>query len=253
VATPVLYHIQVSHYNEKARWALDYKRIAHVRKAPPPMMHTAWALAMTRGATFPVLKLNGSTIGDSTQIIEALEQSRPDPPLYPADPADRARALALEEFFDEELAPHIRRALFAELTRDHEAFAWAAAPTGGRAVHAGFKATAALAGPMLRMRYGINGDSAEQGWDKTAAAMDRLEAELGGRDYLVGADFTVADLTAAALFHPIVRPAEAQYEVPDPLPEALVRRRESFASRPGFQWVQEMYRRHRGQSAEVAA
>ena len=34
MATPVLYHIEVSHYNEKARWALDYKGIPHVRKAP---------------------------------------------------------------------------------------------------------------------------------------------------------------------------------------------------------------------------
>ncbi|MGH2979060.1 MAG: glutathione S-transferase family protein [Solirubrobacterales bacterium] len=253
MATPVLYHIQVSHYNEKARWALDYKGIPHVRKAPPPMFHTAWAFAMTRGATFPVLRMNGTTIGDSTRIIEALEQSHPDPPLYPAGPAERARALELEEFFDEELAPHIRRALFAEVTRDREAFAWAAAPSAGRAVHAGFKGTAALAGPLLRMRYGINPETAEQGWDKTYAALDRLELELGGREYLVGDRFTVADLTAASLFHPLVRPAEAQYQVPEPLPEALVRRREPLASRPGFQWVQEMYRRHRGESAEVAA
>jgi hypothetical protein len=27
--TPLLWHIPLSHYNEKARWALDYKRIAH--------------------------------------------------------------------------------------------------------------------------------------------------------------------------------------------------------------------------------
>ena len=32
-AAPILYHLQVSHYNEKARWALDYKRIPHVRRA----------------------------------------------------------------------------------------------------------------------------------------------------------------------------------------------------------------------------
>ena len=76
--------------------------------------------------------------------------------------------------------------------------------------------------------------------------MDRLESELGGRDYLVGDSFTVADLTAAALFFPLVRPAEAQYELPEPLPEALVQRRSELASRPGFKWVQEMYRRHRG-------
>jgi glutathione S-transferase len=249
----VLYHIKVSHYNEKARWALDYKGIPHVRKAPYPMMHTVWAFAMTRGATFPVLKMNGSTIGDSTRIIEALERSNPDPPLYPADPADRARALELEEFFDEELAPHIRRALFAEVTRDREAFAWLAAPSAGRAVHAGFKGTAAVAGPLVRMRYGINADSTVQGWEKTSAAMDRLESELGEREYLVGDAFTVADLTAASLFFPLVRPDEVQYQIPEPLPEALVRRREAFASRPGFRWVQEMYRRHRGRSAEVPA
>ena len=55
--------------------------------------------------------------------------------------------------------------------------------------------------------------------------MDRLEAELDGREYLVGDTFTVADLTAAALFFPIVRPDEAQYQMPEPLPEALVQRR----------------------------
>jgi glutathione S-transferase len=253
VATPVLYHIEVSHYNEKVRWALDYKRIPHVRKAPMPIMHTVWAYAMTRSATFPVLRMNGDTIGDSTRIIETLERSHPEPPLYPADPADRARALELEEFFDEELAPHIRRALFAEVTRDREAFAWAAAPSAGRAVHAGIKSTAALAGPVLRLRYGINAETAAQGWDKTYAALDRLEAELGGGEYLVGDVFTVADLTAASLFYPLVRPPEVQYQMPEPWPEGFVRRRAELVDRPGFHWVQEMYRRHRGESAEVPA
>ena len=34
--TPVLWHLEVSHYNEKARWALDYKRVRHVRRAVTP-------------------------------------------------------------------------------------------------------------------------------------------------------------------------------------------------------------------------
>ena len=253
MATPVLYHIQVSHYNEKVRWALDYKGIPHVRKAPPPMFHTAWAFAMTRGATFPVLKLDGNTIGDSTRIIEELERTHPEPPLYPEEPAERARALELEEFFDEELAPHLRRAVFAEVTRDSEAFAWAAAPRAGRAVHAGFKSTAMLAGPLLRMRFGIKPETAAQGWDKTVAAVDRLESELGGGDHLVGDRFTIADLTAAALFFPLVRPAEAEYLVPEPLPPVFAERRAALSSRPGFRWVEETYRRHRGASAEVPA
>ena len=101
--TPTLYHIEISHYNEKARWALDYKHVAHVRKAPPPMLHVAWAFRLTRGATFPILKLNGHAVGDSTRIIELLEREYPEPPLYPADPAERQRALELEDHFDEQL------------------------------------------------------------------------------------------------------------------------------------------------------
>ena len=37
---PILWHLKVSNYNEKARWALDYKGVPHVRRAvdagPPP-------------------------------------------------------------------------------------------------------------------------------------------------------------------------------------------------------------------------
>ena len=63
--------------------------------------------------------------------------------------------------------------------------------------------------------------------------------------YLVGDTFTVADLTAAALFHPIVRPAEAQYELPDRSPRHSCSGGRRWP-RPGFRWVQEMYHRHRG-------
>ena len=30
---PVLWHFPISHFNEKVRWALDYKDIAYVRRA----------------------------------------------------------------------------------------------------------------------------------------------------------------------------------------------------------------------------
>ena len=54
------------------------------------------------------------------------------------------------------------------------------------------------------------------------AALDRIESERAGGDYLVGEGFTVADLTAAALLYPLVWPPEFQYELPDmPRPEAL--------------------------------
>src|SRR6266542_2575268 len=95
-ATPVLWHLKVSHYNEKARWALDYKRIPHLRRAAIPGRHEAIAEKLTGARTFPVLVLGGEAIGDSTRIIEALERRHPEPPLYPADPDKRRRALEIE-------------------------------------------------------------------------------------------------------------------------------------------------------------
>jgi glutathione S-transferase len=102
---PVLWHLKVSHYNEKARWALDYKGVPHLRRAAEPGRHRAIAKRLSGGRTFPVLVHDGEAIGDSTRIIEALERRYPEPPLYPADPAERRRALELEDFFDEQLGP----------------------------------------------------------------------------------------------------------------------------------------------------
>ena len=37
VDLPVLWHFRISHFNEKARWALDWKRVPHVRRAVLPV------------------------------------------------------------------------------------------------------------------------------------------------------------------------------------------------------------------------
>jgi glutathione S-transferase len=75
------------------------------------------------------------------------------------------------------------------------------------------------------------------------AALDRLEQELDGREYLVGERFTVADLTAASLFYPLVLPPEGP-RLPEP-PEPLERFRAPLEGRRGFRWVEEIFHRHR--------
>src|SRR6185436_10982160 len=107
-SAPILWHLKVSNYNEKVRWALDYKGVRHVRRAAVPGRHRAIAERLTGDRTFPVLILQREAIGDSSRIIEALERRFSEPPLYPRDPMERSRALDLEDFFDEELGPHVR-------------------------------------------------------------------------------------------------------------------------------------------------
>src|SRR5215472_6888265 len=102
--TPLLWHIPLSHYNEKVRWALDYKRIPHRRRVlGPDYLIRAWRA--TGQGKLPILWLDGRAIADSTRIIAALEERYPDPSLYPSDAGSRARALGLEDDLDDTLGP----------------------------------------------------------------------------------------------------------------------------------------------------
>jgi glutathione S-transferase len=246
---PTLWQIEVSHYSEKVRWALEYKGVDHVRRTPLPGMHIPIALAMTRGAspTFPILTMDGRTLADSTAIIAALEERFPDPPLYPADPEERRRALELEDFFDEQLGPHARLLAFHELIRAPDLFAEVAAEQVPAPLGRFKPLVGAYGRAFTSARWGAgSGERAERARAGILAAMDRLEAELApGGDYLAGDSFSVADLTAASLFYPVVVPAEGPLSPDQPRPPAYERFRESIADRPGFGWVQEMFRRHR--------
>jgi glutathione S-transferase len=243
----VLWHLPVSHYNEKVRWALAYKDLPHERRTPLPALYMAVALWLTRGkgSTLPVLRIDQETLGDSTEIIAALERRFPEPPLYPSDPDERRRALELEDFFDEEVAPHVRVLAWHEVTKDRERFAEFAASMGTGPLRGAKRAAGAYGRAFLNLRYGVHRDeSAELARRKIEAAFDRLEAELGSSEYLVGDRFTVADLTAASILYPMVRPPEGPQVMPD-YPEPLERFRLSFSHRPGYGWVAEMFRRHR--------
>ena len=74
--------------------------------------------------------------------------------------------------------------------------------------------------------------------------MDRVESELGDGEYLVGLEFSVADLAGAALFTPLLGPPGRPW-CPKLVP-SLQGFREEMQARPGGQWVERMYARHRG-------
>ena len=251
MSKPVLWHIPLSHYSEKARWALELKGVEHERRAPPPPGHMVAALAMTRGRhkTFPVLQLDGRRIGDSTAIIAALEEAVPDPPLYPSDEAERRRALEVEDWFDENLGAALRLLGWHEITHDREALEDLAVKSVPPPLRRFPAVPATVARTFVTVRYGVKSrQAADEARTRVATALDHLEDELGNDDYFVGGRFSVADLTVAALFYPLVLPPEGPQLI-DKLPEPLARFRESLAERRGFRWVEAMYRRHRRRGA----
>ena len=249
----MLWHLKVSNYNEKARWALDYKRLPHVRRAVDAGRHRVIAKRLTGGRTFPVLVVDGEPIGDSTEIIAALERLRPEPRLYPAGPEERRRALELEELFDEELGPHARLLAMHHMLGSGGLFLGAFTPD----LPAARRLVARLAFPLVRRRvrrsFGIDERSVELAFEKVRAAGEGLRAEMSPRGYLVGDGFSVADLTLAALVAPLVAPPQFPYPQPQRDHELLEPLRQALAEAGLLDWTLDMYARHRGESAEVAA
>jgi glutathione S-transferase len=248
---PVLWQYSFSNYNEKARWALDFKRIAHRRRSVSP--GGVRGLWLSRGdRTLPAIDLDGERIIDSTAIIAALERRNADPPLYPADPEERRRALELEDYFDEHAGHDMRRVGFWEL-RENLDFGLDFMTTDQPRIRASIaKVRLRLAFPVvwryMNARYDFTEEAVVRSRGTLEAALDRIEAERDGRDYLVGKSFTVADLTAAALLYPMAWPPEFPYELPDPPDWEYL---EPMRDHPALGWIRETWRRHRGTSAAV--
>jgi maleylpyruvate isomerase len=108
----------------------------------------------------PVIVDDGEVVVDSMEIVRHLEARHPEPPLYPAGEARRAELDVFVDWFNRvwKVPPN---AIEAELT--------AAEPDRER--------IAALAAEM-------------------AAALDRFEAMLDGREHLMGDHFSAADCCA---------------------------------------------------------
>jgi glutathione S-transferase len=252
VDTPLLWHIPLSHYSEKARWALDYKRIAHHREVlGPDYLIRAWR-ATGRG-TLPILFLEGRAIGDSTHIIAALEQRYSEPSLYPGDVVAQQRALALEDYFDEQFGPALRAAIVTPLFRHDPDIALRVLTTGmPDKAYQTLRPLGRVFPAYYRFRHKIRDVKLEADRVGVNAALDRIEQERQGRAYLVGDVFTIADLTAAAMLGVLLQPPEIQYPLNVELPPYLQDYRAALLQHPAAHWARDIYRLHRGGSAAVS-
>jgi glutathione S-transferase len=243
---PLLWHIPLSHYNEKVRWALDYKGIAHRRRVlGPDYLIRVWRA--TGQGKLPVLWLDGRAIADSTRIIAALEDHYPEPPLYPRDVAMRQRALTLEDDLDETLGPALRAAIVTPLFRHDPDVALRVLTTGmGGKAYPTLRPLLRIFPSFYRFRHRISESNLERDRAIVATALDRIEHQRQGRTYLVGEAFTVADLTAASLLGALLQPPEIQYPLEVELPLYLKDYRAKLLRHPAVQWAAGIYRLHRG-------
>jgi glutathione S-transferase len=250
---PLLLHFRISNYNEKVRWALDLKRVPHRRETLIPGLHMPRVRALTGQNQVPVLEAGGEAHVGSSRILRLLEERYPEPALYPRDPAELGRALALESLFDRLVAPDLRLLVWDIYLRQPDACARMATDGFGPTVRLLWRSLLPLTTPLFRKNLGIDRRGVVRARRTLDDALCRLEAEIRPSGYLVGESFSVADLAVAALMSPVVRPPELPYPLPEPWPAELTELCESIAERPAVRWVLDVYRRNRGGSAEVVA
>lgn len=251
LTVPTLWHFKCSHFSEKVRWALDHKRIAHRRRSLFPGWHALPTLAVSRQMQVPLLRVDGETIRDSTRILEYLEDRHPEPALYPDDPAARVRAVELEDFFDR-LGPALRRVHYSLLVPHvDEAAAFFASASSGPVYRLYEPCYAALFGRLMPRSLGFAPEQVERSRLRVEEILGRFDAELQPSGYLVGDDFTVADLTVASLLSTFVFPAGYPYPLPVPFPEPVVEYRASLERFAALEWTRGIYAKHRPPSAEV--
>jgi glutathione S-transferase len=249
--TPELYQFCFSHFNEKARWALDYKGIPHVRHSLLPGPHARTAKKISGQSAVPILKIGDSVVPGSAQIIGRLEEVYPDPPLYPGDVQQQRRALEIQDWFDRKVGPQIRCALFHALSQDVGYFSKIFSSRQSPVVRTAYRWFFPAVVHLIKRDMKINDISAARGREATQAALDFVERNSRDTGYLVGNSFSVADLAAASLLFIAVFPPELQTNLPEPRGHVIRQWIENWDGHPGTEWVREMFRRHRGTSAEL--
>jgi glutathione S-transferase len=247
--TPVLITIPISHYCEKARWALDRAGIAYRERAHLQVIH--WIPVARAGGkkTAPVLVWGDRVFADSADIIEeASAQGPADRAIVPDDPAAAAEVWALQRDFDEVLGPEGRRWMYFNL-RGRRDIAIAYACTG---VPAWQRRALPLAYPfVVRIidRYlDITSASAERSEAEVRAVFHRVAEQLDdGRPYLCGERFSAADLTFASLSASLLMPPEYGVPLPQPnaLPPAMAAKVREFRAHPAGKFALKMFREER--------
>lgn len=219
--SPVLITIPISHYCEKARWALDRAGIAYEERAHLQVLHWFAVKRAGGGKTAPVLVWGNRVFADSADIVEeASVKAPPSRKLFPEDPSAAAEVRALERDFDACLGPEGRRWMYNAL-RGHRDIAVAYACTGVPAWQRHALPFAYPAVTRIIDRYlDVTPATAAQSEAEVRATFDGIAERLAdGRPYLCGERFSAADLTFASLAAPMLMPPE--YGVPLPQPEEL--------------------------------
>jgi glutathione S-transferase len=241
--------IPISHYCEKARWALDRAGVRYQERAHLQLIHWLAARRAGGGRTVPVLVCGDRVLADSADIVEEADSNAPrGQRLFPEDPDAAAEVRALQRDFDTNLGPHGRRWMYNEMRGRRDlaiAYACTGVPTWERrALPLAYPAVIRVIDRFLD----ITPTTAAQSETQVRMVFDEVAKRLSDdRPYLCGDRFTAADLTFAALAASVLMPPEYGVPLPQPeeLPVAMAEVVREFRAHPAGAHALAMYREER--------
>jgi glutathione S-transferase len=173
---PTLYGAPISPFVRKVLVALAEKGITYDHEpvapafAPPSMPRVSKEVSPL--GRIPAYRDGDFAVADSSVIIAYLERVKPSPALYPAETRDYARALWFEEYGDGGLAPIIGTKIFFQK----------------------------VVGPILFKQPTDEAVVSKAINEELPPLFDYLESQLGSGDWLVGGQFSVADIGVGTQF-----------------------------------------------------
>lgn len=208
-----VYGIPGSHPVKAALLMLDHKRIAAKRVDLPNVLCRPVLRTMGfPGPTVPAVKLDGRRVQTTRALARALDEVRPDPPLFPAPAELRAKVEDAERWGDEVLQELPRRLSFSSPIRRHRSDL--ATFFEGPLLGMPPRLAMGIAAPLLAASARLNDatdDAVRADLAALPGALDRVDALIEdgviGGDERNAADFQIAPSVRLLLCFEDVRPA----------------------------------------------
>jgi glutathione S-transferase len=238
--------IPISHYCEKARWALDRAGIDYAEERHVQGAHIVVSRLAGGHGTVPVLICEDGVLAESEAIVRWADAALPPERRLLLDAGPEV--LALCRRFDAGLGPDGRRLMYAHMLSHRELMlryndvgvpAWE-----DRALRTLWR----LSRPFASYRLGLGPRTIADDTPRVRAEFDAVASRLAdGRPYLAGDRFTAADLTFAALAAAVLVPPEYGTPLPQPdeMPEEVASEVRAFREHPAGAFALRMFREER--------
>lgn len=240
-----LYTFNISHFSEKARWALDYEGIAYEEKVLVPGPHQFVTRRLAPKTHVPILVHEGQVVQESSAILDYLADRLGGAKLAPKRDAEMRKARELEKEVDIAFGLGAQCIFYSVALADRSMMTdlWS---FGGPFWARGFYAVAypAIAAAVKRLYNTQDPRRVSESKDRFLRNFDHLDAVLEKQPYIAGEAPTRSDITVAALLAPLCRPPEHRMHWPEP-PEGLRDFVTQLQGRPTWKHVLRMYREHR--------